>query len=166
MPKQSGFDALDARIIRALDRHPGASVLALARELGVARNTVHARLTKLEREEMLAPESRRLDATALGYPLTAFVALSLSQNAADEAYALLAELAQVVEVHSTTGDADLLVRVVAKDTSDLHRVTRAMRDLPGVTRTSTTVSLSEVVPYRLSRILDAIAEGDEPAVGR
>ena len=113
MPKQSGFDALDARIIRALDRHPGASVLALARELGVARNTVHARLTKLEREEMLAPESRRLDATALGYPLTAFVALSLSQNAADEAYALLAELAQVVEVHSTTGDADLLLRVVA-----------------------------------------------------
>ncbi|PPF43114.1 AsnC family transcriptional regulator [Pseudoclavibacter sp. AY1F1] len=159
MPKQSGFDALDARIIRALDRHSGASVLALSRELGVARNTVHARLMRLEREGMLAPESRRLDAAALGFPLTAFVALSLSQNAADEAYARLAELAQVVEVHSTTGDADLLVRVVAKDTSDLHRVTRAMLDLPGVTRTSTTVSLSEVVPYRLTRILDAIAEG-------
>jgi hypothetical protein len=31
--------------------------------------------------------------------------------------------------------------------------------LPGVTRTSTTVSLSEVVPYRLARILDELAEG-------
>lgn len=158
MPTQRGFDAMDARIIRALDREPNASVLALARELGVARNTVHARLMRLERERALAPESRRLDAATLGYPLTAFVALSLSQNAADEAYARLEEMAQVVEVHATTGDADLLVRVVAKDTSDLHRVTRAMLDLPGVTRTSTTVSLSEVVPYRLTRILDAIAE--------
>ncbi|GAB3286969.1 Lrp/AsnC family transcriptional regulator [Pseudoclavibacter terrae] len=159
MTSQRGFDALDARIIRALDHQPGASVLALARELGVARNTVHARLARLQREGMLAPESRRLDATSLGYPLTAFVALSLSQNAADEAYTRLGEMAQVVEVHSTTGDADLLVRVVAKDTSDLHRVTRAMLELPGVTRTSTTVSLSEVVPYRLTRILDDIADG-------
>lgn len=158
MPQQREFDALDARIIRALDRLPGASVLALSRELGVARNTVHARLARLDREGTLAPESRRLDAAALGFPLTAFIALSLSQSAADEAYRHLAELAQVVEVHSTTGDADLLVRVVAKDTSDLHRVTRSMLELPGVTRTSTTVSLSEVVPYRLTRILDQIAE--------
>lgn len=159
MPNPRGFDALDARIIRALDREPKASTLALARELGIARNTVHARLTRLELDRALAPESRRLDAATLGFPLTAFVALSLSQNAADEAYARLEEMAQVVEVHATTGDADLLVRVVAKNTSDLHRVTRAMLDLPGVTRTSTTVSLSEVVPYRLTHILDAIAEG-------
>ncbi|WP_424466234.1 Lrp/AsnC family transcriptional regulator [Pseudoclavibacter helvolus] len=158
MPNQHRFDALDARIVRALDVEPGASVLALARELGVARNTVHARLSRLEQEGMLAPVSRRLDAASLGYPLTAFVALSLSQNAADEAYARLGEIAQVVEVHSTTGDADLLVRLVAKDTSDLHRVTRALLDLPGVTRTSTTVSLSEVVPYRLTRILDDMVE--------
>ncbi|MBF4458921.1 Lrp/AsnC family transcriptional regulator [Pseudoclavibacter sp. VKM Ac-2867] len=159
MPNHRGFDALDARIIRTLDRLPGASVLALSRELGIARNTVHARLSRLTDEGMLSPESTRLSAAALGYPLTAFVALSLSQNAADEAYERLGEMAQVVEVHSTTGDADLLARVVAKDTSDLHRVTRAMLELPGVTRTSTTVSLSEVVPYRLALILDDLAEG-------
>ncbi|MDQ0819159.1 DNA-binding Lrp family transcriptional regulator [Arthrobacter sp. V4I6] len=49
-------DSLDARIILALDEDPEASALALSRTLSLARNAVHARLTKLERGGALVNE--------------------------------------------------------------------------------------------------------------
>jgi len=59
------LDSLDGRIILALDKDPEASALALSRTLGVARNTVHARLARLERSGALRFFSRRLDTKLL-----------------------------------------------------------------------------------------------------
>ena len=47
----SALDSLDARLLLALDDDPDATILALARTLGVARNTVHARFARLTRIE-------------------------------------------------------------------------------------------------------------------
>ena len=61
IPNPRTLDSLDGRIILALDKDPEASALALSRTLGVARNTVHARLARLERSGALRSFSRRLD---------------------------------------------------------------------------------------------------------
>ena len=45
--RQGRFDALDARLLLALDEDPFATVVALAQRLGVARNTVQTRLRRL-----------------------------------------------------------------------------------------------------------------------
>lgn len=154
-------DALDARILLALDDDPDATVLGLARSLGVARNTVHARL-----QRMAAPGgpvrsyTRRIDPAGLGYPLTAFVLVALSQSDGPTVIDRLRELPEVVQIHCTTGEADLLVTVVARDTADLLRVTTAMLGVPGVTRTSTTMSLIEAMPLRTRPLLERIAAGD------
>ncbi|GAA4775018.1 Lrp/AsnC family transcriptional regulator [Microbacterium gilvum] len=159
MTTRSELDALDARILLAMDDEPSASALALARRLGVARNTVHARLQKLERRGALAAPSRRLTPAAFGYHLTAFVDVELSQAQAAAAYAALAAIPEIVEVHSTTGDADLMLKVMARDTRDLRRITELLLAAPGVQRTSTTVSLGEVVAYRVDGVLRRLAEG-------
>ncbi len=62
-------------------------------------------------------------------------------------------------MHYTTGDADLLAQVVAKDTADLHRVTKAILAIDGVDRTSTAISLAEVIPYRPRALLTRLADG-------
>ena len=51
------LDSLDADILLVLDRDPQATVLSLSRSLGVARNTVHARLRRLLSDGSLAPFS-------------------------------------------------------------------------------------------------------------
>jgi len=43
----TAIDPLDARILLALDDDPEATTLALSRRLGIARNTVHARLRRI-----------------------------------------------------------------------------------------------------------------------
>ena len=150
-------DSLDARLLLALDGDPDASVLALSQSLGIARNTVHSRLRRLTESGALLSSSRRIDASALGYDLVAFVSIEISQVDGDTTTEGLVRLPEVVEIHSITGDADLLVKVVARDTEDLLRVTREMIGVPGVVRTATAVSLSEAMPLRLRPLLEAAA---------
>jgi DNA-binding Lrp family transcriptional regulator len=150
------IDALDARIILTLDDDPDATILALSRALGIARNTVHARLRRLGAEGALKPFSQRLDLAALGYELLAFMSLSVSQTDPGIVTGLL-RLPEVISAHYTTGEADILVQVIAKDTRDLHRVTNAILAIDGVTRTSTVISLHEAIPYRSHALLRVAA---------
>jgi len=76
----------------------------------------------------------------------------------EAAQALLA-LPEVVEMHATTGDADVLAKVVARDTVHLHKVTTAMLQIPGVHRSSTAISLAEHLPTRLRPLLVRAAQG-------
>lgn len=101
------LDALDARLLLALDDAPDATVSALAAALGVARNTVHARLTRLRATGVLQEMSRRIDPAALGYALVAFVSISISQSTDRQVTQALQQIPQVVEIHSITGDADI-----------------------------------------------------------
>ncbi|KQS71343.1 Lrp/AsnC family transcriptional regulator [Modestobacter sp. Leaf380] len=152
------IDATDARLLLALDDDPQASAMALSTRLGLARNTVHARLRRLEDGGTLGAHSRRLDTAALGRGLLAFMTLSLSQSEGSQATAALAAIPEIVEVLATTGEGDLLVRVVAVDTADLYRVTEAVLAAPGVVRASTSIALVEVVPFRLAPLLHERAD--------
>lgn len=160
MPSMSVIDPLDARILLVLDDDPDATTLAVSRTLGVSRNTVQARLKRLARQAALRGFGQRVDPAALGYPLVAFVSLEISQSSGEAAASGLVALPEVVEIHSTSGDADLLVKVVARDTAHLYRVTTAMLAIPGVVRSSTAISLAEVLPTRLRSLLEAVAAGE------
>lgn len=149
----ASLDQLDAHILLALDDDPESTVLALAHRLGVARNTVQARLRRLRDSGVLRDFSRRVDPAAIGYPLLAFAFVELSQSDDQEAIAGLAALPEVLEIHATTGGADLLVKVVARDTADLHRLTGAILAIHGIVRTNTTVSLIQAMPLRVRELL-------------
>ncbi len=164
MLNMTSIDALDAQIILALDDDPDATILSLARTLGVARNTVHARLRRLAEDGALKPFSQRLDLRAVGYELVAFMSLSVSQTDPGVVAGLL-EVPEVISAHHTTGDADILAQVVAKSTHDLHRITDAILAVDGVVRTSTVISLDEAIPYRPDALL-RVAAGSWRRPGR
>ncbi len=85
----------------------------------MARNTVHARLRRLVNDGSLAPFSQRVRTEALGLPLVAFISISISQSASDEAMAALRTIPEIIEMHATTGDAGLLAKVAAKKPANL-----------------------------------------------
>ena len=150
-------DPLDAKLLLALEEDPEATILSLARGLGVARNTVHARLRRLSAGGAIGSFSRRVDPAALGYQLTAFVSIAISQSDGDSVIRGLSRHPEVIEIHSTTGEADFLIKVVARDIQDLHRITNAMLTIDGIVRTNTSVSLVEAMPLRLRGLLEAAA---------
>lgn len=158
LPTMYRLDPLDARILMALDKDPNATILALAHTLGVARNTVHARLRRLSEGAVMGPVSQRLNPRALGYDLMAFVELSIRQGTSEDAQKALLKIPKIIEIYATTGDSDLRVRLVAKGTSDLHRITNLILETPGLLRTTTSISLLEAMPLRMSSLLQREAD--------
>ena len=157
LPGARPLDATDARLLLALNATPAATAIALASELGISRNTVQARLTRLERDGALEAFERRVDTRALGYPLDAFVITQVTQRALDTVAASLEEIPEVVQVLGVSGQVDLLVHVVATDAEDLYRIAGRILDIEGVERTTTALVMREFVPYRITPLLHRLA---------
>lgn len=147
------LDAVDAQILLARDGAHDVSLIEVGTQLGISRNTVHARLRRLRDGGAFRAPSTTLVPASVGRPLLAFVTLSVAQQEIYSVYAALESIPEVIEAHTTTGDADLMVRVVARDTVDLHRITQSIQSAPGVHRSSTSIATTEVIPYRISPLL-------------
>jgi DNA-binding Lrp family transcriptional regulator len=159
------IDATDARILLALDDEPEATTLSLSRTLGIARNTVHARLHKLAERELLGSPSQRVNPASLGYALTAFLRLSITQSNADATIAALTAIPEIVEILAITGEGDLQARVVARDPAHLYSLTTGILEIEGVTRSSTALAMAEIVPNRMRPLLALAAGSRAPGAG-
>lgn len=153
MPKQTGLDRTDARVLLALAREPRATTIALAQGLGLSRNTVHTRLAALEQRGTLDSFERRIAPATIGYPLTAFVTTRVVQRQLDAVAAALSEIPEVLQIQGISGDADLLVQAVATDADDLYRIAGQILAVPGVERTTTALVMRELLPYRITPLL-------------
>ena len=153
------MDDLDATLIHLLADHPRVGVLEASRRLGVARGTVQARLNKLTESGVITGWGPDLDPEALGYPVTAFLTLEISQASSDrggghEAVAQhLAAIPEVLEAFTITGAGDMWCRVVARSNNDLQRVIDAVLSGVGIVRSSTVIALAKQVPYRVRPLL-------------
>lgn len=94
-----------------------------------------------------------MDPSALGYPLLALITMSISQRVGQPTREAILRIPEVVELLVTTGDSDLLARVVAQDTDDLHRITNLLLEAPGVVRSNTAIVLQEVQPLSVRSLL-------------
>ena len=148
-------DAIDRAVLEALDAEPRMTILAIAQRTGLARGTVQARLDRFERERVLRPHNVRIDPEALGMGISAHVAAELDQHRIDLAVEGLRAIPEVIECLAPAGETDLLCRVVARDPDDLYRVSEEIRLCPGIVRTSTSMFLREVIPYRTTGLLGA-----------
>lgn len=137
------------RLLRELDAAPRVGVLELSRRLGVARATVQARLDRLVRRGVIASFAPTLSAEALGYRVTAFVTLEMRQGNTAKVLEHLRGIPQVLEVHTTTGQGDMLCRLVARSNTDLQDVLDRLSECPEILRTSTAIALSNPIAMRV-----------------
>jgi DNA-binding Lrp family transcriptional regulator len=150
-------DELDARLVRLLADHPRVGLLEIARRLGVARGTVTARLDKLVRRGVVTGFGPEVDPVAVGFPILAFVSLEIIQGRLDTAVEQLRRVPEVLEAHATSGDQDLLCRVVAKDPEHLQDIINTMVHTDSVRRSTSHIALSRQIRMRTQPLLDAYA---------
>lgn len=153
------IDGLDARLIRALAATPRAGIMELARQLGVARGTVQARLDKLQTRGVITGFDPDLDLGSLGYEVLAFVTLDIAQGRLDDVTTHLSEIPEVIEAHTMTGPGDLHCRLVARSNQHLQEVINRILEVSGIERTATHIALTEQVPFRVLPLVDQLGEG-------
>ena len=150
------IDRLDAHIIRELGGSARKGVVELASILGVTRTTVQSRIKRLEETGTLTGFLPQLDLAMLGVTVEAFAALALEQGRLDSVIAELKKIPQVLEIHTTTGREDLLVRLAGTSNAQLQLLVQQVLSLPGVAHSNTTLALTTPLPYRVQPLLDEL----------
>src|SRR3954451_16466262 len=152
-------DGLDRDIMRLFARNPRIGVLGASRALGVARGTVQARLERLEAAGVLTFWAPAIDPAAPASPVSAFATLDISQHSApgigghQPVAEHLRAIPEVLEAHTITGAADLMVRLVARSNADLQRVIDDVVTSPHVVRASTVIVLATEIPTRVTPLI-------------
>jgi DNA-binding Lrp family transcriptional regulator len=150
------IDELDAKLISALAETPRAGVMELARQLGVARGTVQARLDKLQARGVITGFDPDLALGALGYEVLAFVTLDIAQGRLDDVISHLQDVPEVIEAHTMSGPGDLHCRVVARTNQHLQQVLTRILEVTGIERTATHIALTEQIPFRVLPLVDQL----------
>lgn len=147
MPKTE-LDAIDLRILEALQSDARISNVDLAARVGLSPSPCLRRVKQLERRGVIRRYAALLDPAAIGLDIIGFVSVTLERNAEpvlEDFEASVKERPEVLECWPITGDADFLLKVV---TEDLGAYERLMRDhllrIPGISSTSTSFVLTAV----------------------
>lgn len=138
------MDAIDLKALRLLQRDGRATWAAVAGELQMTAPAAADRVRHLEEAGVIKGYAALLDAAAVGLTFTAFVAVTLERPVHRAAFLKrVARTPEILECHHVAGDADYLLKVRCRSTSDFERVlTDELKGVAGVSHTRTTVVLS------------------------
>ncbi|WP_053382743.1 Lrp/AsnC family transcriptional regulator [Leucobacter celer] len=148
------MDRVDRALLAALAKDPRATVVALADQLNVSRNTVQARMVKLESSGAILGYERAFSPGPWGYPLQAFLSIGVRQARLPQIVELLGEIPEVLQVHGLSGRVDLMALVACRDTSHLFDLDASILGIDGVERTETAFVMRELVPYRVLGLVE------------
>jgi len=157
MSDDSGVDALDVALLKALLRSPRAGDLELSREVKVARATVQSRLRRMEQRGIIRDWSPTVDVAAAGFPVQAFVTLEIAQGALDQVRSDLQQIAEVLSAHVTTGTHDVVCHVATSSHAELQEVLVRINQSTAVVRSTSVMVLSVLIPERALPVLQSHA---------
>lgn len=137
-------DEIDHKIIRLLQEDARKSFNKIADSLGIAVGTAYNRVKNLEDNGILKGYTIMLDATKLGYGLTALILIEAEGRYLPEVEKELAKLDEVICIYDITGDYDIAVVARFKNRATLNNFIKSTLKMPHVTRTVTNVVLNVV----------------------
>lgn len=142
------LDKQDQRILEVLQKNCRVSTQELAAQANMSTATCWRRLRALEESGIIESYRAVLNREKMGYGVCAFVHASIDR----QHYKIVEEIEQeiiahpgVMECYTATGDADLVLRVVAADINDFDRFLQGfLFKLKGISRVRSNITLQEI----------------------
>ena len=147
------LDRVDLELLTALSEGPRTTVVALAERLRLSRNTIQARMSRLEQTGVFQAYERAFSTEVLGFPLQAFVSIGVRQTELPRIIAELSRVPEVVQAHGLSGSIDILARVACRDARHLFDTDARILSIEGVERTETSLAMGEVIPFRVAGLI-------------
>lgn len=117
------LDATDWKILRELQNSGRITNVELARRVGLSPPPCLRRVQALERSGLIASYRAMLDAAKLGFEVAVFAMVGLKSQAETELKAFESVVAKwplVREAYAVSGEADFLLKLVARDLPSLQ----------------------------------------------
>lgn len=151
MARNFEIDNTDLKILEILMQDAKRPYTEVARKVNVSQGTVHVRMNKMEEAGILDKTTLRINYAKLGYDITAFIGIYLEKSALyDKVLAKLKDIPEITNIHYTTGNYSMFVKIHCRDTNHLKEVLHdKMQQVEGIERTETMISLEESLDRNL-----------------
>ena len=145
-------DETDVDILRSLNDNARKSFRDIAKELHISLTTVSNRVKMLEKAGIIQGYIPVLNATKLGYDLTAIIGIKVIHGRIVETERDLAKDPAVYAVFDSTGDWDAIIMARFRNREDLNDFVKRALDHENVDKTYTQVVLNITKDERRVRV--------------
>lgn len=128
MSEETGLDAIDRRILQAMQAQGRITYDDLASLVGLSGSAALRRVRRLEEAGVITGYGARIDPQRVGLALTAYLSVRLAKHApgdprspTDAFAAAVQSWPEVVECAALTGEMDYLLRVMVRDIEHCSR---------------------------------------------
>lgn len=126
MHSQIELDAVDWRILQALQQDARVSMTALAKKVHLSAPSVTERVRRLEERGVITGYRAQVNPLAVGYGITALIRINAQH--ADPTAKTVAGMPEVLECQTITGRECMELRVVVRDVAHLDRLLIALKE--------------------------------------
>ncbi|MEH6403023.1 MAG: Lrp/AsnC family transcriptional regulator [Sneathiella sp.] len=150
------MDNQDRQILNIIQLEGRRPYAEIGNVVGLSITAVKDRLDKLLKRGSLKKFSAEVGIKAAGYDVLAFVSIGIDKPEDCNGFEThVLTIPQVQECHHVTGAFNYLVKILAKDMSDLETLLSTQIKIPGiVSRTETTIVFSSI---KNSSFVDCLA---------
>ncbi|GIU96635.1 MAG: AsnC family transcriptional regulator [Actinomycetota bacterium] len=139
------LDERDLDILAVLQEDARATYADVARRVGLSASAVHDRVRKLEQAGVIRGYRAVVDPEAVGLYVTALIAATpFDAGQPDDLPERVAGFPEVEDCYSVAGEANYILKVRTRTTSELEDLIRRLRETAHVA-TRTTIALS--IPF-------------------
>jgi Lrp/AsnC family leucine-responsive transcriptional regulator len=145
----TSLDDIDLQLLAELQRDADRSNVELARLVNLSPAATLNRVRRLKESGIVRGIVAWLDASAAGFPLEVYVAVTLERH--DDAShrrfaAAVKAMPEVIAADWVTGETDAMLMVVARQVAELQRVLVRLSTRGGAARVTTLLRLEELKP--------------------
>lgn len=142
------FDAIDRKILGALQADARLTVLELAERVGLSASPCHRRVRILEEHGVITHYVARVDQNRVGLPVSVFVSVKLERQSEDKLERFAKSIRawpEVMECYLMTGPRDYLLRVVVPDLAAYEKFLKGkLTRLEGVSSIESSFALEQI----------------------
>ena len=154
MAKIYELDNVDLKILEILRDDAKKPFTEVAKKVHVSQGTVHVRMNKMEEAGIVEKTTLKINYGKMGFDITAFIGIFLEKSALyEQVLAKLKGIPEIINIHYTTGNYSMFVKIHCRDTNHLKEVLHEkMQQVDGIERTETMISLEESLDRNLKLI--------------
>jgi len=148
--KKETLDEIDVEIIKILQENAKTSYRVIQDKLNISIGTIHNRISKLEKNDIIEGYTLKLNNEKLGYKLTFLIRVNIDGKHTSEILNEISDRPEVCSVFHTTGEQSAALICRFKEAQDVHNFIRELNEKDSITKTNSNMVLKE---YKNSSIV-------------
>ena len=141
--KKDVLDEIDKDILRILQEDARKSYREIQDQLGISIGTIHNRISKLKKNEIIEGYTLKLNNVKLGYKLTFLIRVQIDGKHTEEILSEVSNKPEVCSVFHTTGEQSAALICRFRESDDVHKFIRELNQSEFITRTNSNMVLKE-----------------------